>query len=243
MERHPAVLGPTPEFQAHEGRRWHRHAVRTAGERQPVVEYQANDFTEAQGHDGQVVAVHPQNREAQYAPGQRCGEGGQRQHGPEAQAQVLVAQRQTVSTDGVEGHVTEVEQAGQAYHDVQAKPEQHVDQAEDDHRQQVLVGKEREDDGDHDQTRNDPAQPRFVVRRQHVHAGAAALETLQDRLALGGLQEQAEDETSDHDPGHQPGHAGRFHVEAVAIEHHTNDGPEDNQGNQPGENRINQAAF
>ncbi|MOA38596.1 hypothetical protein D3C78_1602950 [compost metagenome] len=76
-----------------------------------------------------------------------------------------------------------------------------------------------------------------------MHAGAAALETLQDRLALGGLQEQAEDETSDHDPGHQPGHAGRLHVEAVAIEHHTNDGPEDNQGNQPGENCVNQAAF
>ncbi|MNP79877.1 hypothetical protein D3C76_1778200 [compost metagenome] len=76
-----------------------------------------------------------------------------------------------------------------------------------------------------------------------MHTGTTAFETLQDRLALGGLQEQAEQEAPDHHAGYQPGDAGRFHVEAVAVEHHADDGPEDNQGNQPGENRIDQAAL
>ncbi|MNG94725.1 hypothetical protein D3C79_537410 [compost metagenome] len=243
MERHPAILGPTAELQAEEGRRRCRHAVRATGEGQPVVEDQANDLAEAQGHDRQVVTVHAQHREAEYAPRQRCGDGRQRQHAPEAQAQVLVAQRQAISANGVERHVAQVEQAGQADHDVQAQAQQHVDQAEDDHGQQVLVGEEREDDGNHDQCRDDPAQPRFVVWRQHVHPGAAALEALEDRLALGCLQEQAEQETPGHDPGHQPGNAGGFKVEAVAVEHHADDGPEHDQGNQPGENRIDQAAL
>jgi hypothetical protein len=112
------------------------------GERQPVVQHQADDFTKAQGHDRQVVTVHPQHREAEDAPRQRGGDGRQRQHAPEAQAQVLVTQRQAVGTDGVERHVTQVEQAGQADHDVQAQAQQHVDQAEDDHGQQVLVGED-----------------------------------------------------------------------------------------------------
>ncbi|MNN20809.1 hypothetical protein D3C81_1341050 [compost metagenome] len=243
MERHPAVLGPAAKLQAHERWRRHRHAIGATGKRQPVVQYQPDDFAKAQGDDGQVVAMHPQHRKAQYAPGQRRRDRRQWQHSPEAQAQVLVTQGQAIGADGVEGHVAQVEQAGKAHHDVQAQAQQHVDQAEDDHGQQVLVGEERKDDGNHDQCRDDPAQPRFVVWRQHVHAGAAALEALEDRLALGCLQEQAEQETPGHDPGHQPGNAGGFKVEAVAVEHHADDGPEYDQGNQPGENRIDQAAL
>ncbi len=144
MERHPAILRPLAELQAEEGRQWRRHAVRAAGQGQPVVEDQANDFTKAQGHDRQIVAVQAQHRETEDATGKPGGDRRQRQHRPEAQPQVLITQRQAVGADGVERHVTQVEQTGQADHDVQPKPQQHVDQPEDDHAQQVGVGEKRE---------------------------------------------------------------------------------------------------
>ncbi|MNP79526.1 hypothetical protein D3C76_1773940 [compost metagenome] len=65
MEGHPTLLGPTPELQAHKGWRRYRHTIRPAGEGQPVVEDQADDFTEAQGHDRQVVTMHSQHGESQ----------------------------------------------------------------------------------------------------------------------------------------------------------------------------------
>ncbi len=238
MERNPAILRALAELQAEKRRRRHRHAVRAAGERQPVVEHQANDFTEAQGHDGQVVAVHAQHREPEDAPRQSRRDGRQRQYGPETQAEVLIAQRQAVGTDGVERHVTEVEQAGQAHHDVQAQAQQHVDQPEDHHGQQVLVGEDREHDGDHDQGRDDPAQPRLVVRRQHMHPRTTGLEALQNLQALGGLQEEAQGKAPGHHNSDQQADAGRFQVEAVAVEDHADDRTEHDQGNQPGEDRI-----
>ena len=182
--------------------------------------------------------MHSQHREAEYAPRQRRRDGRQWQHRPEAQAQVLITQRQAVGTDGIERHVTQVEQARQAHHDVQAQAEQHVDKPQDHHGEQVFVGKDREHDGDHDQRRDDPAQPRLVVRRQHVHAGATALEPLQDLHALGGLQEQAQGKAPGHDDGDQHGNPRRFQVEAVAVEHHADNRAEHDQRNQPREHRI-----
>ncbi|MNN12024.1 hypothetical protein D3C81_1250020 [compost metagenome] len=187
--------------------------------------------------------MHAQHREAQYAPRQRGSDGRQWQHAPEAQAQVLVAQRQAIGADGVERHIAEVEQAGQADHDVQAQAQQHVDQAEDDHGQQVLVGKDREHDGDHDQRRDDVAQPRLVVRRQHMHARTAVVEALEHALADGGLQVQAEDETTEHHPTDQPGHAGRFGIEGVAVEHHADDRAKHDERQQAGDDGLQQAAF
>ncbi|MCY1234694.1 hypothetical protein D9M72_472820 [compost metagenome] len=78
VERHPAILRPAAELQAEEGRRRYRHAVRAAGEAEPVVQHQADDLAEAQGHDGQVVSVHAQHREAQQRAGQAGQQGGQR---------------------------------------------------------------------------------------------------------------------------------------------------------------------
>lgn len=241
MDRHPAILGPAAELQAEEGRRRRRHAVRPAGEGQPVVQYQADDLAEAQGDDRQVVAMHAQHREAEDRAGHRGGQRGQRQDGPEAQAEVLVAQRQAIGADGVEGHVAEVEQPGEADHDVQAQAQQHVDQAEDDHRQQVLAGEEREDHRGHQDQRHDPAQAGLVARRQDVDAAASPLEALQHGAPAAGLQVEAEQEAPGHHDRDDPADPLVMQVEAVAVEDHADDGAEHHQGDQPGEHGIEDA--
>ncbi|MNZ60879.1 hypothetical protein D3C78_789550 [compost metagenome] len=243
VDRYPAVLGPAAELQAEEGGCRCRHAVRAAGERQPVVQHQADDLAEAQGHDRQVVAMHPQHREAEYAPRQRRCDGRQWQHAPEAQAKVLVTQRQAVRANGIERHVAQVEQAGQADHDVQPQAQQHVDQAEDDHGQQVLVGEDREDDGNHHQRRDDIAQPRYVVRRAHMHARATTFEALEHARAGGRLQVQAEQEAPQHHPADQPGHTPRLGIEGVAVEHHADDRAKHDECQQAGDDGLQQAAF
>ena len=82
-----------------------------------------------------------------------------------------------------------------------------------------------------------------MIGGQHMHAGTGALESFENAQALGGLQEQAEGKTASHDDGDDPRHAGRFEVEAVAVEYHADNRPEHDQGNQTGENRLNQAFF
>ena len=61
----------------------------------------------------------PQN-EARHA--------GERQQDPEREAEGLGEQRVGIGADRVEGDIAEVEQAGEADHDVQAPAEHHVDQ-------------------------------------------------------------------------------------------------------------------
>ena len=53
---------------------------------------------------------------------------GERQADPERQAEGRRQQRVGIGADGVEGDVAEIEQAGEADHDVQAPAEHHVDQ-------------------------------------------------------------------------------------------------------------------
>ncbi|MCY1509206.1 hypothetical protein D9M68_435390 [compost metagenome] len=243
MDRYSPLLRAAAELQAEEGRRRHGHAVRAAGEAQPVVQHQADDLAEAERHDRQVVAVHSQYGEAEQRAGQRGGQRRQRQHRPEAQTEVVVAQRQAVGADGVEGHVAEVEQAGEADHDVQAEAEQHVDQAEDHHGEQVLAGEEREDHRGHQHQRDDPAQARLVAGLQHADAGVGRLEALQDRHAGFRLQEQAEQEAPRHHRADQPGQAHGLQVEAVAVEDHADDRAEHDQRDQPGEHGIQQDLF
>ena len=187
MKWHPAIFRAPAELQAEKGRRWHRHAIWPAGKRQPVVEDQTDDFTKAQGHDGQVVTVHAQHRKPQNASRHRRRNGRQRQHRPETQPQVLIAQRQTISADGIERHIPQVEQPRQADHDIQPQAQQHVNQPKDDHGQNVFIGEKRKHDGNHDQQRHDPAQPRLVVRCQHMHARACGLKALQDFQPFGSL--------------------------------------------------------
>ncbi|MOA47738.1 hypothetical protein D3C78_1704040 [compost metagenome] len=57
------------------------------------------------------------------------------------------------------------------------------------------------------------------------------------------MQEQAEGKAADHDNADDPGHPGRFEVEAVTLEHDADNRTENDQGNQAGKNRLNQAFF
>jgi hypothetical protein len=57
------------------------------------------------------------------------------------------------------------------------------------------------------------------------------------------LQEQAERKTANHDDADDPRHAGRLEIEAVTLKHDADNRAEDNQGNQAGKDRLNQAFF
>ncbi|MNP10773.1 hypothetical protein D3C76_1029340 [compost metagenome] len=184
-----------------------------------------------------------QHREPEDATGQPGGDRRQRQHRPEAQPQVLITERQAVGTDGVERHVTQVEQAGQADHDVQPQAQQHVDQPEDDHAQQVGVGEKREHHGDDDHQRDDPAQARLVVRCQYMNSGTGAFKAFEDAQTLGGLQEHAQGKATGHDDSDDPRHASGFQVESVAFEDNADNRPEHDQGDEAGKNRVNQTFF
>ena len=130
MEGHAAFFCASPKLKTEKGGGRGRHAVGAAGEGQPVVQYQANDLPEAEGDDGQIVTVHAQYREAEQGT---CGGGHdcrQRQHAPEAQAEILVSQRQAVRTNRIERDIPQIQQAGQAHDDVQPQTEKHVDQPE-----------------------------------------------------------------------------------------------------------------
>jgi hypothetical protein len=109
------------------------------------------------------------------------------------------------------------------------KAEQHVDQAEDDHGQDVFVGKKREHNGNHDQQWHNPAQPRFVIGWQHVHTRTAGLKALKDPQAFGRLQKQAQDKPPHHHNRHQPANTRWLQVKAIAVEHNAHDRPEHNQ--------------
>ena len=76
-----------------------------------------------------------------------------------------------------------------------------------------------------------------------MHARATTIEALQHTQAGAGLQEQAEQEAPDHHPADQPGDTGGFGVEAVAVEHHTDDRAKHDEGQQAGDDRLQQAAF
>ncbi len=198
VDRHPAVFGAAAELQAEHRRRRHRDAVRPAGERHPVVQHQPDDLAEPERNDGEIVAVHAQHRKAQQRAGQRRHQRPQRQHRPKTEPEILVAQRQSVGTDGVKRHVPQIEQPRQADHNVQPQAEQHVDQAEDRHRQQVFGGDEREQQRDRRHQRQDPAQVGFIAQRPHVNAVVATVEARQHPAPRRGLQEQAQQQP----PGH-----------------------------------------
>ena len=53
---------------------------------------------------------------------------GERQQNPERQAEGLGEQRIGIGADRIEGDIAEVEQAGEADHDVEAPAEHHIDQ-------------------------------------------------------------------------------------------------------------------
>ena len=121
--------GAALERQAEEGRpRDVGDAVRPAGHLVPVQQHDADDLAEAERDDRQIVAAQPQHRKAEQDAEARRQQAGERQALPEAEAEVVRQQRVGVGADRVEGDVAEVEQAGEADHDVQPPAEHHVDQ-------------------------------------------------------------------------------------------------------------------
>ncbi|MNR24046.1 hypothetical protein D3C85_1411010 [compost metagenome] len=78
MDRYPPLLRLPSELNPHKCRCRHRQAVGATGEGQPVVEHQSNDFSEAQGHDGQIVAMQSQHRKTQQATRKTSSNSGKR---------------------------------------------------------------------------------------------------------------------------------------------------------------------
>jgi hypothetical protein len=115
-----------------------------------VVEDLVDDLTEAEGHQGQIVAAQPQRRGADDDAGEAAQQGGRDQHHPHRdvdagevvdpgelraeEADVLSVEEPGhepaggVAADGPERHETQVEQTGVADHDVQTERGHRVDE-------------------------------------------------------------------------------------------------------------------
>ncbi|MNP34132.1 hypothetical protein D3C76_1274050 [compost metagenome] len=155
----------------------------------------------------------------------------------------MIAKRKAISPDGIEGDVSQIQQACQANDDVQPQPQQHIDQAEDRHGQHIFGGYEGETDSQREHQRNDPAQGILVIRIPYIDPRVVRLKTGEQANACGRGQEGAHQETAGHDGQDDPRQPLPGEIEAVAIQHHADDGAEDDQRHQPGENRIQQAAL
>ena len=99
-----------------------------------LMQHEADDLAEGERHDGEIVAAQPQHGEAEDDAPECRENAGDRQRDEEGPGQDAVAepvgkkdgreQRIGIGADGVEGDVAEIEEAGEADHDVQA-PAQH----------------------------------------------------------------------------------------------------------------------
>src|SRR5699024_9622074 len=98
------------------------------GHRNPVDQYEADDFAERQRDDGEIVAAQSQHRKAEQDTPEGGKNAGERQQRIEGEAEGLGEQRVRISADGVERDVAEIEQAGEADDDIQPEPEHHIDQ-------------------------------------------------------------------------------------------------------------------
>lgn len=111
-----------------------------------VVHGDTEDLTEAEGHDGQVVAAQPQGRRADQHTEDQRGERADQDGGPEGEVHAerragrAGDQRGRVGADAEEGDVAEVEQAGEADDDVQAQGDGGEDQDVDAEGRVLVVG-------------------------------------------------------------------------------------------------------
>ena len=99
----------------------------TVGQVDPVDQDDADDFAEGERHDGEIVAAQPQHRKAEDDAPHRREHAGERQADPEREAEGRREQRIGIGADGVEGDIAEVEQAGEADHDIQSPAQHDVD--------------------------------------------------------------------------------------------------------------------
>ena len=140
-------------------------------------------------------------------PKKAANSAGERQALPEAEIEVDREQCVGVGADGVEGDVAEVEQPGEADHDVQAPAEHHVDQHRGRDVDHVAVGErqERQDEGEHDAADHQELGVGAEQRRQlGERRGHRA-----DRLGPHGTRRDQQEASGEH-----RGHADRDPAEA-----------------------------
>jgi hypothetical protein len=149
------------------------------GEVAQVAEDDGHDLAEAQGHDGEVVATQLERGGAEQDAEHGGGTDGHPDHDPPADVDAEVGRGQEgrrVRADGVERHVAQVEQAGEAHHDVQAEGEDAERGAHDEHRgvrprheAQVGLQEAEQQRVDHDQ--DEQGRDDDHVAAIAVHAG------------------------------------------------------------------------
>ena len=106
-----------------------RDALRPIGDIErpvQVVQEHADDFPEAQRDDGEIVAAQAQRRCAEQDPEKARNRGAQRQQHQERPVYVELRRCQqgvAVGANGKKCDIAEIEQAGEAHHDVQPQRE------------------------------------------------------------------------------------------------------------------------
>ena len=130
-------LGCAGELEASDRHRVNqRNALRAVGDidrRVQVVEEDADNFTETERDDGQIVAAQLERWRTEQDTKNAGDHRANRQNDPERQVQAEMRtgqQRVNVSAHGIEGDVTEIEQAGKADDDVQAKRQEDIQDGE-----------------------------------------------------------------------------------------------------------------
>ena len=89
-----------------------------------------NHLAECERYDGEVVAAQTQNRKAEHQAEARRQQARKRQAHPERETEAQREQRVGIGAHRIERGITEVEQAGEANHNVEAGPQHDVDQDE-----------------------------------------------------------------------------------------------------------------
>ncbi len=173
-------------------------AVRAVGQRDPVGQHDADDLAERQRDDREIVAAQPQHRKAEQDAPERRQDAGQRQAGPEAQAESRRQQRVGIGADRVERDVAKVEQSGEADDDVQAPAQHDVGQHEG--AEVDVVTRSGRTAAPARATSNTGA--RYLPARVHrLGEGAVRLARLGARTAAPGQHQQAADEHQADDDG------------------------------------------
>ena len=142
-------------------------AVGAAGQALPVDDDETNDFAKRQRHDGEIIAAQPQHRKAEHHAPEGSQNAGERQADPERQSEIGRQQRIGIGADRVEGDIAEVEQAGEADHDIQSPSEHHIGQHQNAEIENValIVENHREEKGENQKQRRDraPRQPKRAL--------------------------------------------------------------------------------
>ncbi|OTP72160.1 hypothetical protein PAMC26510_22210 [Caballeronia sordidicola] len=145
-----------------------------------VVHEDPDDFPEAQGHDGEIIAAQTKRRRTQ----QHAERGGQRHRAgnddPDRRVQAAGEQvrdplelrgqlrrrkqRSHISAHGVERDVAQVQQPGETHHHVQAQREHDVQHREVEHADPVVAAGRADQHGREDHERGDQHRDGVILR-------------------------------------------------------------------------------